>query len=267
MSVHGTDGSTYRLAIKAQDHITDCAAHAYGNAVISFLRSHACLGADRYLATTSIGTRSAILSVITLTLAPRMPDVNGQAELAQLDSIENGSGTGSINDLLRDGRSIDRYSGKIPANEAFLVKTAPADGGSRLFPELAIFDAWWASGTTQDQDPSLVAMESALFGTNATPFTIAPEPPTSDSKSAAIGSCRLWGAGIDAVQVAALHHAAANLVHDAASLDTRWSTLANAMSYLASLPENGLSQTQQRRASVEDPIVARICGALGIPLN
>jgi len=70
-------------------------------------------------------------------------------------NLENAPGTGSINDLLRDGASMPGASGEIPPHEAFQVYSQ--DTG------VTVFDAWFVHGSTPDQDPRLVSLEEDLF--------------------------------------------------------------------------------------------------------
>lgn len=157
MTVVGGDGVTYPVHIYAVDRITNCATHAYGAAARSFLRQHPCRNAHRLLSTVSVDGRRAVLSVITVSFDPGLDGVN-----VDFQDLENAPGTGGMNDLLREGRTVPGQARRIPSTEAFVVT-----GGDT---QTVIFDAWWASGHTDDQDSALVNMEDAMYGTELTPF-------------------------------------------------------------------------------------------------
>jgi hypothetical protein len=74
---------------------------------------------------------------------------------SQFSHLENDSGTGSINDLLRAGTRLPGWPTSIPAAEAFQV--AGEDNG------LWIFDAWYLTGPTTPQAPDLINLERQLF--------------------------------------------------------------------------------------------------------
>jgi hypothetical protein len=60
-----------------------------------------------------------------------------------------------MNDLLREGVRIAGVADAIPAHEAFGVFVQD--------DAVAIMDAWWAKGPTEDQDHTLLAAEQNLF--------------------------------------------------------------------------------------------------------
>jgi hypothetical protein len=146
-------GQRLRVSVLAQDTVADCAANAYGSAVISFLTQHPCDGATRLLFTIPLGGRTVALSLITTGFAgiPGQPYIYA----TQFAQLENESGTGSINDLLRAGTRPPGWPAAIPAAEAFDV--TGQDAG------LWIFDAWYLSGPTTPQAPELISLERDLF--------------------------------------------------------------------------------------------------------
>lgn len=161
--VDGADGNEYDLTIWAQDRITNCADHAYGPPMISFLKAHPCKDSHRLLATVALGNgRTAALSIITVLFSGTTGDTYGYATSQRFQTLESAAGTGSMNDLLREGRRIPHAAAAIPAREAFTVTGQDASA--------VVFDAWWIKGGTEDQEPDLVALEQALFLTQATPF-------------------------------------------------------------------------------------------------
>jgi hypothetical protein len=137
----------------ASDTIRNCAAHAYGAPMIAFLRAHPCGPTHRVLATVYTNGGPVDVSVISTSFAGRGANVYRPTQ--QFVHLEQANGTGSINDLLREGASMPGGSGQIPAHEAFKVYSQ--DTG------VTIFDAWYQNGSTRDQDPRLVHLEEDLF--------------------------------------------------------------------------------------------------------
>jgi hypothetical protein len=154
ITVTGTTTQTRYVAhVYASDTITDCAAHAYGAKMIAFLRAHRCQPAHRVLATVDIAGRTAVVSMISTSFTGTGADpYSGVARFRQLEEAD---GTGSINDLLREGHHIAGVASRIPAHEAFLV--VGQDQG------VTVFDAWWTNGATPDQAPALLKLEQDLF--------------------------------------------------------------------------------------------------------
>jgi len=157
----GLDGKPYNLAVWAQDKFTNCAAHAYGTPMITFLNSHPCYGAARSLSTLYLGNREATLSIITIEFKPGPSDPAGYKAAEKFNQLETSSGTGALNDLLRDGTRIPTLATAIPAHESFYVTGQDA--------AITVFDGWWTTGTTHDQDLTLLNVEKNLFLTAAMP--------------------------------------------------------------------------------------------------
>jgi hypothetical protein len=154
VTVTTPDGRHYQVSVLAQDTVADCATNAYGSAVISFLKQHPCAqGATRLLFSVPVGGRTVALSVIIVEFAgtPADPYVYS----TQFNRLENESGSGSINDLLRAGTRLPGWPTSIPAAEAFQVPGQ--DNG------LWIFDAWYLTGPTTPQAPELIDLEIQLF--------------------------------------------------------------------------------------------------------
>jgi hypothetical protein len=147
-----TTGTTYRALIWDTDTITDCATHAYGTAMLDFLRRHPCDGARRVLATLTLGGRTVDVSLISTGFAPAGSDL--YRNTATFVKLERADGTGSINDLLSEGGYLPGAT-RIPSDEAFDVLAQ--DNG------VTVFDAWYATGTTTDQDKSLLKLEEDLY--------------------------------------------------------------------------------------------------------
>ncbi len=158
VTVQGTSsGRSISVRVYASDTIADCAAHAYGS-IVEFLRKHPCHGAHRVLATTVVGGRTAVLSAVSTSFSGTDTDPYGVT--GKFINLERSDGTGSINDLLRDGHPIAGIANRIPQHEVFQV--VGQDNGA------TIFDAWYAHGSTNDNDKTLNNLEVELF---LTPLT------------------------------------------------------------------------------------------------
>jgi hypothetical protein len=105
------------------------------------------------LATVDDGGRTAVVSLIATSFAGTAADP--YAGGSRFKELEQADGTGSIDDLLREGHHVAGIATRIPAQEAFRV--LGQDQG------VTVFDAWWATGVTPDQAPALLALEEDLF--------------------------------------------------------------------------------------------------------
>ncbi len=151
----------YTLTLWATDRLTgNCAAHSYGK-VVDFFRAHECRTAGRFLWTLPHNGRTVALAIEAVAVATG-PESDVYEYAGQFTQLEQADGTGSINDLLREGKRIPDAASSIPANEAFSVLSQ--DTG------VAVFDAWYTTGATTSQDPDLVALEESLFLTDASAF-------------------------------------------------------------------------------------------------
>lgn len=96
----------FGYAVKATDVITDCAGHAHGKTKVSFEAKN-CVKATRLLATGKVGGRPVLFVVSRI----EMPTGEAAASIKQvLDS----SGTGNLNDLLREGKTYPGAPLKMP---------------------------------------------------------------------------------------------------------------------------------------------------------
>lgn len=156
-------GHTYVATVQAEDVVSDCAANSYGAPLINYFRQHPCpSGAGRRLVTIPFEGRTVALSMIEVAAQVGPPgDLYKYA--AQLNQLERTTGTGGLDDLLRSGTRPPGWPAAIPANEAFVV-TGEDD-------TVDIFDAWYLTGPTANQDPTLVQLANDLF---LTPITLGP---------------------------------------------------------------------------------------------
>ena len=152
VTVHAGSRS-YVIKIWAQVTDPTCAAHAYGQPVITFLTEHPCHGLTRLLATTTVSGREVGIAQSATGIPGTASDPYKYA--AQFAALERSSGTGSINDLLREGYRLPSGPAAIPANEAFNVLSQDAG--------VTIYDAWYLQGPTPDQDPALMTMTQDIY--------------------------------------------------------------------------------------------------------
>ena len=117
--------------VKVKDQITDCASHSHGKTKTSF-ESHNCVTATRSLATGLVSGRSVLYVTSRIEMA-------SAEEAASLRQVLDASGTGNLNDLLREGKTFDGAprvmprSGYASAQKGTVIVVAEAgfiDGGT-----------------------------------------------------------------------------------------------------------------------------------------
>lgn len=151
--MHTSDGVTYVIKIWADVSNPTCFDHAYGQAMITFLTQHPCRGLERLLGTTSVNGRPVGFaeSVTSFTGTPSDP----YADSSTFRQLEEADGTGSINDLLREGYRLPSGPTSVPSSEAFNV--VGQDNG------VTVWDVWYLNGPTPANDPALVKMTTDIF--------------------------------------------------------------------------------------------------------
>lgn len=95
-------------SVKLSDVVTDCAGHARGQVKTKF-QTVPCVKATRSLATGQIGGRPVLFVVSRI----QMPSPLTAASIKQ---VLDGSGTGNLNDLLREGKTFTGAPDKMPAS-------------------------------------------------------------------------------------------------------------------------------------------------------
>jgi hypothetical protein len=152
VTVHAA-AAVYVVKIWWEVEDDSCFDHAYGQQMIAFLIQHPCHGLDRYLGTTTVGGRPAAFaeSVTGFSGTAKDPYVNS----AEFTRLEEADGTGSINDLLREGYRLPSGPSAVPAAEAFNV--LGQDNG------VTVWDAWYLDGATPANDSALVQMTKDIF--------------------------------------------------------------------------------------------------------
>jgi hypothetical protein len=152
-TVHGPNGVTYVIKVWAQTQVPDCAAHAYGAPVIAYLTAHPCYGLARTLATTTVDGKAVGISTCSVGFSGPAPQVYQTA--GAFNTLVTADGTGSLNDLLREGYRLPSGPASVPSPDAFAALSQ--DNG------VTVDDAWYLSGPTPNNDPPLVAMERNTY--------------------------------------------------------------------------------------------------------
>jgi hypothetical protein len=126
-------------AVKVTDVITDCASHARGRTKVSF-EAHNCVKATRSIATGQISGRPALYVVSRIQMA-------SAEAAAAVKEVLDGSGTGNLNDLLREGKTFPGAPVKMPDSGYASVQTGAVltvaeagfvDGGPSSSTDLAL---------------------------------------------------------------------------------------------------------------------------------
>ncbi|MBV9593422.1 MAG: hypothetical protein JO147_06480 [Actinobacteria bacterium] len=146
-------GMKYTVTVWVEDRQADCAAHAYGAAVTTYLQAHPCESMSRALATTTVGGHPVELARESIGFAGQAPAVYQVA--TDFQALEEKDGTGSLADLLREGHSFTGSSARIPNTDAFDAEAQ--DSG------VTIVDSWYLDGPTPANTAALVAMAKDLF--------------------------------------------------------------------------------------------------------
>jgi hypothetical protein len=153
VSVHAPSGTTYLVKIWADVKDATCFDHAFGQAIITFLIKHPCQGLERYLGTTTVhGNPVGFAESVT---GFRGTAKDPYANSNEFTRLENSDGTGSINDLLREGYRLPAGPTSVPSSEAFYV--LGQDNG------VTVWDVWYLADTTPANDPALIQMTKDIF--------------------------------------------------------------------------------------------------------
>ena len=145
--------TTYVIKVWFEVTDTTCADHAYGAPMIAFLTKHKCFGLKRILATTVVNGQDVGFNVAQLGFPGTPADPYG--ETVAFGQLVNKDGTGNITDLLRDGYRLPSGPTSVPSPDAF--KTVGQDQG------IEVYDMWYLSGPTPNNDPALIQMAQQIF--------------------------------------------------------------------------------------------------------
>jgi len=132
--------------MKVTDVITDCAGHARGRTQASF-KTENCVKATRLLATGQVGGRPVLF------VASRIQMTSAEAA-ASVKQVLDGSGTGNLNDLLREGKTFPGAPEKMPISGYASVQS----GSVVTVAEAGFVD----KGRSSNTDPALRAAASQV---------------------------------------------------------------------------------------------------------
>ena len=147
------NGTAYRIQVWAEVRTPDCAAHAYGAPLIAFLRRHPCTGVSSLLATTRVGGRA--VGFARRSIGFKGAGDQSYRSAAQFKALVSRSGTGNLDDLLREGYRLPSGPSQVPFPNAFDAQSQ--DNG------VTVVEAWYLHGPTPDNDPALERMERAIY--------------------------------------------------------------------------------------------------------
>ena len=134
--------------VKVKDVITDCASHSHGKTKTSF-QSHNCVTATRSLATGLVSGRSVLY--VTSRIQMASPE-----EAASLKQVLDASGTGNLNDLLREGKTFDGAPRVMPRSGYASVQKDTVV----VVAEAGFIDG----GTSSSTNPALRAAAALIAG-------------------------------------------------------------------------------------------------------
>lgn len=145
-------GAGYVVKVWAQTEVRNCAAHAYG-AVVGFLHRHPCFGLKSLLATTTVDGRPVGFAQREIGFRGGMNESYRAA--GRFRDLVTRSGTGNLNDLMREGYRLPSGPTSVPFPNAF--SALGQDNG------VTVVEAWYLDGPTPDNDPPLVRMAQDIF--------------------------------------------------------------------------------------------------------
>jgi len=143
----------YVIEVWAEVRNATCADHAYGQ-VATFLTQHPCRGMTRQLATTYVNGKAVGFAVTAIDI----PGSDAQHLYDNADAfskLENAEGTGSVNDLMREGYRLPSGPTAVPSPDAF--RTLGEDA------VVTFYDIWYLNGPTPTNDPALLQMAQEIF--------------------------------------------------------------------------------------------------------
>jgi hypothetical protein len=153
VTVHASDATTYVVKLWADVQTATCFDHAYGQPMIDFLTQHPCNGMTRYLGTTTVNGRPVGFAETSTGFRGTAQDPYIYA--GQFRRLVETDGTGSINDLLREGYRLPSGPTQVPSPDAF--NCVGQDSG------VTVWDVWYLDGSTPNNAKALVKMTSDLF--------------------------------------------------------------------------------------------------------
>jgi hypothetical protein len=126
--------------VQVTDEITDCAGHSHGRTRSSF-KTENCVKATRFLAIGQVSGRPTLYVVSRI----QMASADAAASVKQ---VLDGSGTGNLNDLLREGKTFQGAPSTMPDSGYASVQTGAV---------VVVSEAGFVHGPSSNTDPALRA--------------------------------------------------------------------------------------------------------------
>ena len=128
------------FTVQVTDVITNCLDHSHGKTKSSF-RKENCVKATRFLASGKVSGRPAVFVMSRIQMATA-------EAAASVKQVLDSTGTGNLNDLLREGRSFQGAPGSMPASGYASVQTGPV---------VVVAEAGFIQGPSASANPALRA--------------------------------------------------------------------------------------------------------------
>ena len=125
-------------SVKITDVITDCADHSHGRTKSSFNHEN-CVKATRSLATGQVSGRPTVFVISRIEMAS--PEA-----AASVKQVLDATGTGNLNDLLREGKTFAGAPNTMPASGYASVQTGPV---------VVVAEAGFVKGPSSSSNPAL----------------------------------------------------------------------------------------------------------------
>jgi len=145
--------TTYVITVWASDTQDNCFAHSYGDAVRAYLHAHPCGSLTRLLATTTVGGRPVGFAQSAVAFAGPYPQIYTVA--GRFRALVTEDGTGSVDDLLREGNRLPSGPAQIPQPDAFSALSEDS--------VVTIVDAWYLDGPTPENAAPLEKMARDIY--------------------------------------------------------------------------------------------------------
>jgi len=132
--------ATAVYSVQVTDVIRDCASHSHGQTKTSF-QSENCVMATRFLATGKVSGRPTVYVVSKI----QMASANAAATVKQ---VLDATGTGNLNDLLREGKTFVGAPSTMPDSGYASVQTGAI---------VVVAEAGFVRGPSSNTNPALRA--------------------------------------------------------------------------------------------------------------
>lgn len=133
--------------VQVTDTITDCVTHSHGKIKSSFKKAN-CVKATRFLASGQVSGRPAVFVLSRIQMA-------SAEAAASVKQVLDSTGTGNLNDLLREGKTFEDAPEKMPASGYASVQTDNV---------VVVAEAGFMQGPSASVDPALRAAASRAAG-------------------------------------------------------------------------------------------------------